>query len=243
MERVSARPTGTRLVVVVVGLIVLAVLAVIAVVAGGDDGDNEPSAAATSTTSAGGALTDEDLAVRLLPPIGALGSEWVDAGRDDHATEVTEVPDDPCAVGPVPAGVLARDEQRRVIGGAVSDTLSVTVGVLADGAVPADLASEEVRTCLLTGLQGAVEEGATVALVEDGPALVVAPGGEVAVARFAVTKADGTPGGTFDFVLVHRGRGVSLGLIGGLAGNPAISLQDVATALDQPLLAAGEQLQ
>lgn len=244
-------PSGNRLIAVVVGLVLLAVLAVVAVVIGGDEdgtttGDASGTTAgptsSTATTPAGVASSDAELAVRLLPAIGALGADWVDTSRDDAASEVTAATDDPCSVGPIPAGVLVRNEQRRLVDGDVAETLSVTAGVLAAGAVPADLASAEVRACLLAGLEQAVQPGATVALVEPDRALAAPAGASVGLARFAITTPDGTAGGLFDFVLVQRGRGVSLGLLGGLPGADPTPLDDVAVALDAPLRAAADQL-
>jgi hypothetical protein len=235
------RPSGGRLIVVVVGLVVMAVLAVFAVVSSDDD-DGTSGGAATSTTAADGPASDEVVAGSLLPPIGALGPEWVESARDDEPSEATGQPDDPCAVGPIPEGFLIRSEQRRLVDGATVETLSVTAGVVAEDVEPASLADPVVVDCLRLGLEGALPDGSSVAVL-DGAAPAAPDGATVGAVRFGVTTAGGEPAGRFEFVQVQRGRAVSLGLLTGVQGvAPSATLDDVATALDGPLAAGAERL-
>lgn len=236
--------SGRRGVVTVVLLAILAIGAVVALATGGDDedaGDSTTTTSPASTTLPTGPASDEEVAASLLPPIGALGSDWVETAREDEPSTAEQDPDDPCAVGPIPEGFLIRGEQRRLVDGNTAETLSVTAGVVAEGAEPADLDDPLVRDCLLAGLQAAVPEGATVALT-DGPTPAAPAGAEVAAARFVVTGDDGQPGGRFEFVLVQRGRAVSLGLLTGLQADATTTLDDVVVALDGPLAAGADRL-
>lgn len=203
---------------------------------GGDDGGDDAGGARPTATTA--PRTDEEVAGTLLPPTSALGGDWIETVRDDRASEATIAPGDACPSGPIPEGWLIRGEQRRVGGGGtILETLSITAGVVAEGARPADLDDPAIVSCLLDGLQAQLPEGSTVAVV-DGPALgPTPPGAVVAHQRFEVTGVDGT-GGVFDFLLVRRGRAVSLGLLTGVDVPDPTPLGSVVAVLDAPLQAA-----
>lgn len=229
--------TGRRLVLTIAGLVVLAALAVVAVIAGSDDdGDGDVTGSTTVTTAAGPA-SDEDVAGTLLPPVSALGPDWIETRRDDEPSEATIAAGDACPSGPIPEGFLIRSEQRRLRGEEIAETLSVTAGVVAEGATPADLEDPVVVSCLRDGLLAQLP-GTSAVEVVDGPALgPLPPGAIVSHQRFEVTGAEGR-GGTFDFVLVRRGRAVSLGLLAGLDPEVATPLGLVVEVLDGPLDAA-----
>jgi hypothetical protein len=234
-------PTGKRAVAIVVLLALLVIGAIVAVATGGDDGPvEEPATDTTTATLPTGPVSDELVATALLPTVGALGPDWVETARDDEPVTAEQDPADPCAVGPIPDGVLIRAEQRRLQGGEVQETLSITAGVLAEGASPPDLTEVAVLDCLRSGLEAAVAEGGTVSDVAGAPPAPPA-GAELTVARFAVTT-DAGPGGTFDFVLLRRGRGVVLGLLPGVPGVEATPLGEVVDALDVRLDAAAGRL-
>ena len=232
--------TGRRLVLTILGLVVLAGLAIAAIIIGSDDDDDPTDGGGTSTTVAG-PVSDEDVAATLLPATSALGPDWIETTRDDDASPATIEPGDACPSGPVPEGFLIRSEQQRLRGGSIIETLSVTAGVVAEGATPADLDDPLVVGCLLDGLQAQLPATSTVE-VSEGPVLDPPPAGAaVSHQRYVVTGADGR-GGTFDFVLVRRGRVVSLGLLSGFDADAATPLADVVGALDQPLRPAAARL-
>lgn len=243
MERVASHrfPTGKRAVAVVVLLAILLVGAIVAVATSSDDDPvDEPATDATAATLPPGPASDEQVAAALLPAVGALGPDWVETARDDEPVTAEQDPADPCAVGPIPEGVLIRAEQRRLDAGEVQETLSITAGVLTEGATPPDLTDVAVLDCLRSGLEAAVAEGGTVADVPGGQPPPPA-GAELTTARFAVSTSAG-PGGTFDFVLLRRGRAVVLGLLTGLPGTEATPLAEVVAALDAPLDDAAARL-
>jgi hypothetical protein len=232
--------TGRRLLLTIAGLVVLAALAVVAVVIGDDD-DEPDGASATSATTLPEAASDEEVAGTLLPAVSALGDDWIETLRDDEPTEATIEAGDACPSGPVPEGFLIRSEQRRLQGDSIVETLSVTAGVVAEGATPADLEDPLVVGCLLDGLQAELPPTSTVAAVE-GPELPAPPdGATVSHQRYEVTGAAGA-GGTFDFVLVRRGRVVSLGLLSGFGAEASTDLADVVAVLDAPLRPASQRL-
>jgi hypothetical protein len=224
-------------------LVVLAVLAVVAIVVGDDDDEDAATpATTTSTTLHPVAPTDEEIASTLLPAVSALGSDWVETQRDDVATPVEPTAAGPCPAGPIPEGYLTRSEQQRVRGGAVMETLSVTAGVVPEGAAGFDLDDEAVIACLRDGLQESVPDTSTVTVADDIAIGPLDPGAEVTHQRLEVSGSEPGVGGTFDFVLVRRGRLVSLGLLTGFDAEQATDLTAVATVLDDPLQSAAAQI-
>jgi hypothetical protein len=217
---------------------VLAVMAAITLVVGsGDDGDDD-AAGGTATTAAGdGPLADDEIVVALLPPVGALGPEWIETARADEPQRIEAVTEGDCPPGPVPEGYLVRSEQRRTQGQELVEALAVTAGVVAEGVEPPSLDDEFIAQCLLDGLEQQLAAGSTVTLA---PEVAVGPspaGAIVSHVGFVVDGAEGQ-GGTFDFVLVRRDRLVSLGLLTGTGAAEPTALAAVATALDRPLQAA-----
>jgi hypothetical protein len=222
-------------------VVLLAVLAVVAIVVGNGSSDDDDDTGETTVTTldADEPASDEAIAGTLLPPVSALGPNWIETSRDDEPSEATIDAGDACPSGPVPEGWLIRSEQRRLQdgGSTISETLSVTAGVVAEGAEPADLEDPVVVSCLLDGLQAQLPATSTVTAV-DGPLLgPTPPGAVVSHQRFQIDGEDGT-GGTFDFLLVRRSRAVSLGLLTGFDVVDPTALGAVVAALDAPLQAA-----
>jgi len=243
-ERPSARMSGTRLywTLGLVGL--LAVLTVAVVLVYDDDSDDgEPGGSADTTvatlptTPDDGSLPDDVIATVLLPPIGAFGPEWIETRRDDEPEVVEALAEGECPPGPVPEGHLIRGEQQHTSGQTIVEALAITAGVVAEGVESLSLDDELIVSCLLDGLRDQLPDTSTAEVAPDAAVGPTPPGALVSHVRFVVTGADGS-GGTFDFVLVRRGRLVSLGLLTGTGAVESTPVSVVAAALDAPLQAA-----
>jgi hypothetical protein len=235
--RPSARPSGRRLwwSLGLLGALVVLTIATV-VVLGGDDSDEADDPPATATLPEEGTVPDEELTPALLPPVSALGPDWIETQREDEATEAESLEGE-CQNFPIPEGWLIRSEQQRTQASAIVEALSVTAGIVAEGVAVPSLDDEVVRGCLLDGLRASLGEGVTAEIVEGEPLGPPPAGADVSHLRIVVT---GEPpvGGTFDFVLVSRDRMVSLGLLTGIDPEAATPLSAVVEALDAPLQAA-----
>ncbi len=230
--------SGKRLYLTIAGLVVLAVLALLTVLV--SDDDDEASDSNTSTTVArppAGPLPDDRLAATLLPPVSALGTDWIETQREDAATAVEPQPAGASPAGPIAEGFLIRGEQRRTAGAELVETLSITAGVLAEGTDAPSLDDQAVVDCLQAGLQDQVPEGSTVTVSADDDLGPVPEGAEVSHVGYRVS-GDAGAGGAFEFVLVQRGRLISLGLLTGVGAGADTALAEVVAVLDQPLAAA-----
>lgn len=236
-------PSGRRLLAVIVGLVALAVMAVVAVAAGGGDGTEVGDGPSTtsSATVTGGTAPDAVVARLLLPSLASLGAGWVEQSREPEPVPAEADPGDPCPQGPVPEGLIVRAELHHLGEEAIVEQLSITAGVVAHGVPVPRLDDPTVVGCLQDGLAASVPEGNEV-VVADQPDLG-APGGAVVTGvRYRVERAGGGPAGTFDFVLVQRGRAVVLGLLAGFDAEEATGLRDLVAVLDGPLSVAAPRL-
>jgi hypothetical protein len=234
--RPSARPSGRRLWWTLGLLGTLVVLTVATIVVLGDDSDEADDPPASATLPEEGTVPDEELTPSLLPPVSALGPDWIETQREDDATEAEPLEGE-CENFPIPEGWVIRSEQQHTQGNAIVEGLSVTAGIVTEGVEPPSLDDDVVEGCLLDGLRASLSEGATAEVADDEALGPLPPGALVSQLRVVVS---GEPpiGGTFAFVLVSRDRMVSLGLLTGV--DPAVStpLSAVVEALDAPLQAA-----
>jgi hypothetical protein len=207
------------------------------VVSGGGDDETATTTTRPPVTVPDEPVPDDEVATLLLPAVGALGPEWIETIHDTESTEVEPIEAGECPPGPVPAGFLVRSEHRRTEGQALVEALAVTAGVVTEGVEPISLDDEFVAGCLLDGLRDQLGAGATAELGPEAEVGAINPGALVSHVGFVVDGPEGV-GGTFDFVLVQRGRLVSMGLLTNTGESAPTSLRSVATALDAPLQAA-----
>jgi hypothetical protein len=240
----SSRPASRRWIWSLALLGILAVLTVLTIAVSGDDetAEGEAPTSTTATTRPDGPVSDEELTPFLLPPVGALGPEWIETQREDEATEAEALPEEGCANFPIPEGYVIRGEHQRTQGAEIVEGLSVTAGIVAEGVEAPSLDDELVVGCLVDTLRASLAEGATADVSEGVTVGAPPPGAIVSHLRIEIT---GEPpvGGTLDFVLVQRDRLVSLGLLQGVDPEIATPLGDVVEALDAPLQAALPYLQ